>query len=153
MARVLLLQRDCALMTLFMLLLIRTGSAHNECDEELSCGPNQPPIRFPFQLIKEMDDPCGYPRICLSCSEKNETMLALPTMKLLVSDIDYRIQEFSLTDPENCFSNKFNQTINFIRTYQFESPYGGPHNNLSFFNCTSADHSILTYYYEDGSNS
>ncbi|KAL9277795.1 hypothetical protein ACSQ67_024980 [Phaseolus vulgaris] len=139
MASVLLLQRDSALMTLFMLLLIRTGStAHDECDEEFSCGPNQPLIRFPFQLIKEMNEPCGYTRICLSCTEKYQTMLALPTMKLLVTYINYRYQEIGLTDPENCFSNKFNQTINFIRTYQFESLYDGPHNNLSFFNCTSA---------------
>ncbi|KAL9331033.1 hypothetical protein ACSQ67_000643 [Phaseolus vulgaris] len=152
MARVLLLQRDSALMTLFMLLLIRTGSAHNECDEEMTCGPKQPPIRFPFQLIKEMDEPCGYPRICLSCTENNQTLLSLPTMKLLVTYIDYRLQYFGLTDPENCFSNKFNQTINFIRTYQFES-YDGPHCNLSFFNCTSAEHPHLRNHYEDGPNS
>ncbi|KAL9331037.1 hypothetical protein ACSQ67_000647 [Phaseolus vulgaris] len=146
MASVLLLQRDSALMMLLlMLLLIRTGSAHNECDEELSCGPNQPPIRFPFQLIKEMDDPCRYPRICLSCTENNKTMLALPTMKLLVTYIDYESRAINLYDPENCFSNKFNQTINFIRTYQFESPYG-PDNNLSFFNCTSAE---LRNQYDD----
>ncbi|XP_068471891.1 rust resistance kinase Lr10-like [Phaseolus vulgaris] len=159
MASVLLFQHDSALMTLLlllllMLLLITTGSsAHNECDEELSCGPNQPPIRFPFQLIKEMGEPCGYPRICLSCTENNKTMLALPTMKLLVTYINYRYQEIGLTDPENCFSNKFNQTINFIRTYQFESLHDGPHNNLSFFNCTSAEHSHLRNYYEDGSDS
>ncbi|ESW33430.1 hypothetical protein PHAVU_001G068500 [Phaseolus vulgaris] len=154
MASVLLLQRDSALMMLLlMLLLIRTGSAHNECDEEFSCGPNQPPIRFPFQLTEEMNEPCGYPRICLSCTENNETMLALPTMKLLVTYIDYESQEIDLIDPENCFSNKFNQTINFIRTYQFESPYDGPHYNLSFFNCTSAEHPHLINYYDDGSDS
>ncbi|KAL9277797.1 hypothetical protein ACSQ67_024982 [Phaseolus vulgaris] len=154
MASVLLLQHDSALMMLLlMLLLIRTGSsANNECNEEMSCGPNQPPIRFPFQLIKEMDEPCGYPRICLSCTEKYQTMLALPTMKLLVTYINYRYQEIGLRDPENCFSNKFNQTINFIRTYQFES-YGGPHNNLSFFNCTSAEYPHLRHQYEDGSDS
>jgi len=159
MASMLLLQHDSALMTqllllLLMLLLIRTvSSAHNECDKEFSCGPNQPPIRFPFQLIKEMDEPCGYPRICLSCTENNQTMLAIRTMKLLVSQISYRRQVFSLTDPENCFSNKFNQTINFIRSYQFESPYERPHNNLSFFNCTSAENPHLRHQYEDGSDS
>ncbi|KAK7377418.1 hypothetical protein VNO80_02843 [Phaseolus coccineus] len=157
MASMFLLQHDSALMTLLlllllMLLLIRTGSsAHNECDEDFSCGPNQPPIRFPFQLIKEMDEPCGYPRICLSCTEKYETML--PTMKLLVTYIDYPSQEIGLTDPENCFSNKFNQTINFILTYKFKSAHDGPHNNLSFFNCTSAEHPHLRNLYEDGSDS
>ncbi|KAL9331039.1 hypothetical protein ACSQ67_000649 [Phaseolus vulgaris] len=100
-----------------------------------------------------MDEPCGYPRICLSCTENNQTMLAIRTMKLLVSQISYRRQVFSLTDPENCFSNKFNQTINFIRSYQFESPYERPHNNLSFFNCTSAENPHLRHQYEDGSDS
>jgi len=149
------LQRDSTLMTLLLLLLlmlflIRTGDAHKECDEELPCGPNQPLIRFPFQLIKKMDEPCSYPRICLSCTEKSETMLVLPTMKLQVDSIDYQSQEIRLSDPENCFSNKFMQIINFIRSYQLES-YDGPHNNLSFFNCTSAGNSHLrnNYYSQD----
>jgi len=38
MASVLLLQRDCVLMKLLlMLILIRSGRAHNECYENLSC--------------------------------------------------------------------------------------------------------------------
>ncbi|BAT82121.1 Rust resistance kinase [Vigna angularis] len=143
MASVLLLQRDSVLMKLsLMLILIRSGSAHNECDEEnLSCGPNQPLIRFPFQLVKEMKEPCSYPRLCLSCTEKNETMLMLPTTKLQVKNIYYEEKEISLTDPEYCFFNKFTQIINFFQSYQFESV----HRHLSFFNCTSAGHRHLRY--------
>jgi len=139
MTSVLLLQRDCVLMKLLlMLILIRSGSAHNECHENLSCGPDEPLIRFPFQLMKEMEEPCTYPRLCLSCTEKNVTHLVLSTIKLQVTDIDYQNQEIRLTDPENCFTNKFMEVINFIRSYQLESPYDGPENNLIFFNCTSA---------------
>ncbi|WVY89711.1 hypothetical protein V8G54_035225 [Vigna mungo] len=107
-----------------ILILIRSGSAHNECDgENLSCGPNQPLIRFPFQLVKEMKEPCSYPLLCLSCTENNQTMLLLPTIKLQVTYIDYERKKIVLTDPENCFSNKFMQIINFVQTYQFESLY------------------------------
>jgi len=142
MASVLLLKRDCVLMTLLlMLLLIRSGSAHNECDENLSCGPGEPLIRFPFQLVKEMEEPCTYPRLCFSCTEKTQTMLLLPTIKLQVVYINYQFQEIFFSDPENCFSNKFMQIINFVQSYQFESPpFDEPHGNLSFFNCTSARH-------------
>ncbi|KOM27024.1 hypothetical protein LR48_Vigan358s000200 [Vigna angularis] len=145
-ASVLLLQRDSVLMKLsLMLILIGSGSTHNQCDgENLSCGPNQPLIRFPFQLVKEMKEPCSYPRLCLSCTEKNETMLLLPTIKLQVIDINYQRKGIFLTEPENCFSNKFMQIINFVQSYQFESLYYEPH-NLSIFNCTSAGHRYLRY--------
>ncbi|QCD99851.1 hypothetical protein DEO72_LG7g1137 [Vigna unguiculata] len=78
------------------------------------------------------------PRLCLSCTEKNVTHLVLSTIKLQVTDIDYQNQEIRLTDPENYLTNKFMQVINFIRSYQLESRYDGPENNLIFFNCTSA---------------
>ncbi|CAJ1971931.1 unnamed protein product [Sphenostylis stenocarpa] len=124
---------------LLMLLLIKTGTAHKKCEEELSCGPNQPLIRFPFQLVKGMHEGCGYPRLCLSCTHQNQTMLVLPTIKLQVIDIGYESQEITLTDPENCFSNKFRQLNDFIQSYQFESYYGSHNYNLSFFNCSSQD--------------
>ncbi|QCD99826.1 serine/threonine-protein kinase PBS1 [Vigna unguiculata] len=131
--------RDSVLMTLLLLLLlIRNGSAHNDCDENLSCGKNEPHIEFPFELVKEMEEPCTYPRLCLSCTEKRQTMLLLPTIKLRVNYIDYESQEIYLTDPENCYSNKFMEVINFIRSYHLEARYGEPENNLIFFNCTSA---------------
>lgn len=72
-------------------------------------------------------------------------MLLLPTIKLQVNYIGYEDQEIVLTDPENCFFNKFMQIINFVHIYQFESPYDEPHSNLSFFNCTSAGHRHLPY--------
>ncbi|KOM27025.1 hypothetical protein LR48_Vigan358s000300 [Vigna angularis] len=147
MASVLLLQRHSLLMKLsLILILIRSGSAHNECDgENLSCGPYQPLIRFPFQLVNETKEPCSYPRLCLSCTEENEIMLLLPTGKLQVNYIDYEDQEISLTDPEHCFFNKFMQIIKFVQSYQFEL------HNLSFFNCTSAGDRLfrnrdLSYY-------
>ncbi|XP_027939952.1 rust resistance kinase Lr10-like [Vigna unguiculata] len=135
MGSVLLLQRDSVLMKLLlMLILIRSGSAHNECHENLSCGPDEPLIEFPFELVKEMEEPCTYPRLCLSCTEKGQTMLLLPTVKLQVVYINYEAQQIILTDPEKCYSNKFRQIINFVQSYQFYEL----HSNLSFFNCTSA---------------
>ncbi|XP_027939902.1 rust resistance kinase Lr10-like [Vigna unguiculata] len=93
-----------------------------------------------------MEQPCTYPRLCFSCTEKTQTMLLLPTIKLQVVYINYQFQEIFFSDPENCFSNKFMQIINFVQSYQFESPpFDEPHGNLSFFNCTSARHPIKRY--------
>ncbi|XP_014504462.1 rust resistance kinase Lr10-like isoform X3 [Vigna radiata var. radiata] len=96
-----------------------------------------------------MKEPCSYPRLCLSCTENNQTMLLLPTIKLQVKNIFYEDQEIVLTDPENCLFNKYMQITNFVQSYQFEL-YD---TNLSFFNCTSAGHRHVRYRYREDSYS
>ncbi|KAK2399321.1 rust resistance kinase Lr10 [Trifolium repens] len=97
------------------LLLINSGSSHDECrtaTEPLSCGPNEPLISFPFQLVKESSqDLCVRPEFCLYCSQNNKTMIVLSTTTGLINFIVYRIvyEEYfiSISDPENCLPNKF----------------------------------------------
>ncbi|KAL2318182.1 hypothetical protein Fmac_032058 [Flemingia macrophylla] len=53
------------MMTLPLLLLIKNVSSQDEC-RELSCGPDEPLIRFPFELVKGMQDGRGLRRSNLS---------------------------------------------------------------------------------------
>ena len=96
------LQENSILITLLlMLLLIRNGNGQNEC-KKLSCGPGEPLIRFPFQLVKGIKDECANPGFCLYCTDKKETMVVLSTIEFRVYSIEYEFNFFMLTDPENC---------------------------------------------------
>lgn len=135
------LQGNSILITLLlMLLLIRNGNGQNKGNKELSCGPGEPLIRFPFQLVKGIKDECANPGFCLYCTKKNETMVVLSTIEFRVYTIDYESNFFMLTDPENCLPNKFLQIDNFFLQHnQLELGFPGDEgtNNLSFFNCSS----------------
>ncbi|XP_029130379.1 rust resistance kinase Lr10 [Cajanus cajan] len=150
MASVLLVQGDfMMMMMLLMLILIKNGSGEDEC-RELSCGPNEPLIRFPFKLVKGTHDECGDQHLCLYCNQKNETMLVLPSTKLLVSYINYEDHVIGMTDPENCLPKKFLQINNFVIHHnQLELTYDGllgGGNLLSFFNCSSIGYRHLRNY-------
>ncbi|KAL5148591.1 Rust resistance kinase Lr10 [Glycine soja] len=142
------LQGNSILITLLlMLLLIRNGNCQNKCNKELSCGPDEPLIRFPFQLVKGMKDECANPGFCLYCTQKNETMVVLSTIEFHVLFINYKRNYFRLRDPENCLPNKFLQINNFFLQHnQLELGFPGHEgtNNLSFFNCSSVGHRYLT---------
>jgi len=133
------LQGDSILITLLLILLLAgSSSGQNECSK-LSCGFEEPLIRFPFQLLQGMKDACDSPGLCVYCSENNETMLVHPTVKLLVTYIDYRSQLIHLKDPENCLPKKFLNLNNFtIPPYELDSSDGFEegYNNLNFFDCS-----------------
>jgi hypothetical protein len=128
------------LITLLLLLLINRCSSHDKCIEYSSCGPYKPHVRFPFQLVKESSqDQCLYPEFCLYCTQNGETMFLLPTttgpIKFIVHDIDYESNKISVSDPDNCISEKFFKlnTSSFL-PYRFYSEY---EIKISFFNCSS----------------
>ncbi|KAG5098591.1 hypothetical protein JHK82_048445 [Glycine max] len=139
------------LQIMLILLLIKSGSSNNECGE-WSCGSGQPPIRFPFKLIKGIKDECGYPGFCLYCTQKHETMLVLSSVKLQVSYINYENHEIVLNDPENCLPHKFLQiNDSLIHPYKFDDE--AKTSKLSFFNCSSVEHQHLRNYQQSLSDS
>lgn len=132
------------IITLLLLLLIKSGSFHDEC-EESSCGPYEPLVRFPFQLLKGTHDPCAYPEFCLSCTEKKETTFMLPTtsgpIKFRVDYIGYESHRISLSDPENCLPMKFLKlNCSSCQPYRF---YSYSESKIAFFNCSSVGHPHL----------
>lgn len=127
------------IMLLFLLQLINNSSSHEEC-RELSCGPYEPIVRFPFQLVKESSQhECVYPEFCLYCTQNKNTMMVLSTtsgpFKFFVDYIDYESNQISISDPDNCISEKIlklNKTS--FPPYRF---YSESITKSSFFNCSS----------------
>ncbi|CAI8605665.1 unnamed protein product [Vicia faba] len=132
------------MMLLLMLMLsINNGRSIDEC-KELSCGQDEPIIRFPFQLVNESSqDQCLYPEFCLYCTTihgYNETMVSLPTtsgpIKFLVEKIDYESNQILVWDPEKCMATKFLKlTTSSFLPYRF-SPVSET-TEYSFFDCSS----------------
>ncbi|XP_077226637.1 rust resistance kinase Lr10-like isoform X1 [Tasmannia lanceolata] len=107
--------------TLFLIiLLLDNGVCRPEpCPPCKQCDPHGPEIRFPFGLKEEEEDQqhrhCrAYPGFDLSCNGTN-TVLNLPSStELYVTDIDYKDQALSISDPQNCIEGLlFNLKLNF----------------------------------------
>jgi hypothetical protein len=93
-----------SLLLLTVLFIVVLGEGQNGCADILKCGEDGPAIRFPFRLIDRQPSHCGYPGFDLSCNDKNDTVLQLPTsVKVSVKDIDYKSQLIQVSDPDNCF--------------------------------------------------
>ena len=128
----------------FLLLMNAVFVLSDECRES-RCSSYGPPIRFPFRLVDETNDHCGYPGFDLSCDEFDETILVLPTvsgpLKLHVRDISYRSQEvISLYGywKEDC-PNKQLVNLNDLRNSPFQiKPIEPETANITFFNCSSS---------------
>jgi len=132
-------------MLFLKLIPIKGSSGHIEC-EELSCGLNQPPIRFPFQLVKGIHE-CVHSGYCLYCTQENNTTLVLPTIELHVTNIDYEARKIYLEDPNNCVPKLFLNHSNPFKDYYFTES-----RNLSFFDCSSVGYRKLRNkygYYSD----
>jgi len=126
---------------LLLIFLIRSGSAHDECRLESPCGPNEPRIRFPFQLVMGSQDRCVYPEeFCFYCTENKNTMMVLSTtsgpIKFLVNYIDYETHWMLISDPDNCLPKKFLKLNNSsFLPYRFDSQ---SETKISFYNCSLA---------------
>lgn len=71
------------------------------------CGSNSVPIRFPFKLLDQLGQHCGYPGFDLSCNSDRNTVLKLPySGEFFVRKIDYSMQQIQLYDPDNCLPRR-----------------------------------------------
>ncbi|KAJ6687550.1 RING/U-BOX SUPERFAMILY PROTEIN [Salix koriyanagi] len=126
---------DLSLLCLLLPLLVSHGVGLEDMCREERCKKHGPAIRFPFRIKEKQPDHCGYPGFDLSCTDRKETLLELPTSeKLYVNEIDYASQLIIARDPDECLPK---QLRNFsLSRSPFESGYKGL-SNYSFFNCTS----------------
>ncbi|OIT01994.1 PREDICTED: RING-H2 finger protein ATL20-like [Nicotiana attenuata] len=99
---------------------------------EMGMGPE---IRFPFRLKNRQPDRCGYPGFDLSCNERGQTIITLPSSgDFLVTDIDYTTQSIILYDPDFCLVRRL---IDFnITNSQFRAAH---QRNYTIVRCTSDD--------------
>ncbi|PQQ16774.1 putative RING-H2 finger protein ATL21B [Prunus yedoensis var. nudiflora] len=107
-----------------------------------TCGPSicpagGPLVRFPFLLRDHQASSCGHPGFNLSCNNKNQTILTLPSSSgdFIVENIDYKYQTLTINDPDNCLPRRFlHHDINlnnspFLYAYATE--------NYTFVGCSS----------------
>jgi len=144
------------IMQLLMILLIKSGNAHDQCIES-SCGHTQPFVKFPFEIVKESSqDQFVYPKeFSLYCTENKKTMIVLSTtsgpVKFVVTNIDYESQIISISDPDNCLPKKFLILNNSsFEPYRFGSESDG---KISFFNCSSVRNQHLRNQYQTSQES
>ncbi|KAK4365485.1 hypothetical protein RND71_016843 [Anisodus tanguticus] len=99
---------------------------------EMGIGPE---IRFPFRLKSRQPDRCGFPGFDLSCNERGQTIITLPSSgDFLVTAIDYSAQSIILYDPDFCLVKRL---MDFNLT---NSPFRAAHQrNYSIVRCTSDD--------------
>ncbi|CAL2240069.1 unnamed protein product [Prunus armeniaca] len=130
--------QQAVLITCLCLILVAFSKVHGETQkpcEELKCSPHAPAIRFPFRIKDRHPDHCGYPGFVVSCNDRHETVLELPTIpvKLSVESINYERQEMYLYDPDNCLVAKLIE----IRNMSFSPFYVIDRQNITLFNCSS----------------
>ncbi|KAB5524137.1 hypothetical protein DKX38_021886 [Salix brachista] len=130
------LEMDLSLLCLLLLLLVSHGVGLEDMCREERCKKHGPVIRFPFRIKGKQPDHCGYPGFDLSCTDRKETLLELPTsVKLYVNEIDYALQLIIARDPDECLPKQ-------LRNFSLSrSPFGSGYkglSNYSFFNCTSS---------------
>uniref|UniRef100_A0A2N9FWU1 Protein kinase domain-containing protein n=1 Tax=Fagus sylvatica TaxID=28930 RepID=A0A2N9FWU1_FAGSY len=129
---------------LFVLFIVDLGEGQIGCPE-LRCSRDGPAIRFPFRLIDRQPSHCGYPGFDLSCNDKNDTVLQLPTsVKASVKNIDYKSQLINVSDPDNCFPRKIRGLSLSSSPFQFNINEQDLR-NFSLFKCTAG---VYCNYYD-----
>lgn len=98
-----------------------------------SCGNRGLHIRFPFWIKDRQPEQCGYPGFDLSCNEKGDIVLELPTaVKLYIDKIDYKNQVIYATDPQGCLRSHHS---NFYSS-GFHIQFKMSRDNFTIFNCS-----------------
>ncbi|KAI5582903.1 hypothetical protein BDE02_07G117400 [Populus trichocarpa] len=98
-----------------------------------SCGNRGLHIRFPFWIKDRQPEQCGYPGFDLSCNEKGDIVLELPTaVKLYIDKIDYKNQVIYATDPHGCLRSHHS---NFYSS-GFHIQFKMSRDNFTIFNCS-----------------
>nr|GEZ79838.1 zinc finger, RING/FYVE/PHD-type [Tanacetum cinerariifolium] len=101
------------------------------------CSFTGPEVRFPFSLVDRKPSSCGFPGFDLSCNEKNQTILKLPSSRSsIVVHISYDTQVIRVDPdfcgPERLVGIKLPGTL--FEDSRFES--------YTFYNCSSPNASF-----------
>ncbi|KZV57678.1 hypothetical protein F511_03138 [Dorcoceras hygrometricum] len=137
----------------FAFLLFLESHARNDCSAFI-CGNNQFEVRFPFRLVGQQPQNCGYPGFDLSCgSQGAKAVMTLPySGDFWVRDVDYLMQEIKLYDPDGCLPRRL-LSLN-LSSSPFTSGYSKNYTILScppefaryrftVVDCLSTDNSLV----------
>ncbi|KAJ0797494.1 putative chromatin regulator PHD family [Helianthus annuus] len=91
------------LIVLTLILHLHTSLASSYDCPVSYCGSSAYSIRFPFRVIGQQPDVCGYPGFDLWCNKQGNLVLNLPNSgNFSVRTIDYRSQVIQIYDPSGC---------------------------------------------------
>ncbi|TQE01781.1 hypothetical protein C1H46_012581 [Malus baccata] len=131
----------CNFLIYFLFFLFHPHSASTTCGGS-TCSDGGPLVRFPFQLTNhQAKTNCGYPGYDLSCNNRSQTTLTLPSFgDFTVQTINYMIQVVSISDPDNCLPKRFlHHETNLVENSPFLHRTFSSLVNYTFFNCSSSE--------------
>lgn len=123
----------------FLVLIPGTYGAGQDKCKVSRCSDNGPAIRFPFWLKTIQPKHCGYPGFELSCNQKHQTVLELPSsVEVIVKRIHYKSQSILVSDPKRCLPAQLPSLNLSASPFQFIGNDGNesPYNSFSLFNCS-----------------
>ncbi|KAJ4848653.1 hypothetical protein Tsubulata_023504 [Turnera subulata] len=116
----------------FFFLTTDASSDGGQCGS-VKCGDDGPDIGFPFRVIGQQPQHCGYPGFELSCKQ-NTTMIHFPTRKdLVVESISYKNRKISLLDPQSCVHEVFLNLNLSLTPFQYYYVV----RNYTYLNCSA----------------
>ncbi|CAB4280150.1 unnamed protein product [Prunus armeniaca] len=120
---------------LFLLFLPQSAAKTTACGSS-TCTAGGLLVRFPFQLRNnQVPSNCGYPGFDLSCNNRSQTILTLPSSgDFIVQSINYIEQRVSINYPGNFLAKGFfNHDISLVNSpFSYLNP-----TNYTFLNCSS----------------
>ncbi|CAL2260570.1 unnamed protein product [Prunus armeniaca] len=120
---------------LFLLFLPQSAAKTTACGSS-TCTAGGLLVRFPFQLRNnQVPSNCGYPGFDLSCNNRSQTILTLPSSgDFIVQSINYMERRVSINYPGNCLAKRyFNHDISLVNSpFSYLNP-----TNYTFLNCSS----------------
>ncbi|RXH78106.1 hypothetical protein DVH24_040077 [Malus domestica] len=131
----------CNFLIYFLFFLFHPHSASTTCGGS-NCSDGGPLVRFPFQLTNhQAKTNCGYPGYDLSCNNRSQTTLTLPSFgDFTVQTINYMIQVVSISDPDNCLPKRFlHHETSLVENSPFLHRTFSSLVNYTFFNCSSSE--------------
>ena len=114
---------------------VEIGASQDECKVS-RCSDHGLVIRFPFQL-KDQPYRCGYPGFEISCIEKKQIILQLPSVSLSVKKINYNSQEIIVHDPDFCLQRQLQNLTLSASPFHFKLTISNYLVDYTFFNCSS----------------
>ena len=136
-----------------LLFAISTDCAEIGASEDESmvsrCSDQGPAIRFPFRL-QDQPENCGYPGFELSSTEKNQTIIDLPSsVKLSVKKINYRSRVIVVEGQNDSLHSQLGNLRLSASPFHFKVNHSSEIQDYTFFNC-SANNSCYYFHFIPG---
>nr|GEY17061.1 putative RING-H2 finger protein ATL21A [Tanacetum cinerariifolium] len=95
------------------------------------CGSNAYAIRFPFRMLGQQPEICGYPGFNLRCNKQRTMQISLPNSgDFSIRSIDYQAQVVQVYDPSGCSVSRL-MSLDLLG-----SPFSGtPMQNYTLLSC------------------